>query len=99
MEDSRTVQEFQILGGGRDAMGGGIWPFLIIGGDLSPSMSMVVTALLLSDCGVLLLDVIMNIAAVIYSLHPSGWRGLRLVQKVALNLPKTCGKWTLYDPL
>ncbi len=36
---------------------------------------------LLSYCGVLLLDVIMNIAIVIYSRHLSGWRGLRLVLK------------------
>ncbi len=79
MKDSRTVQEFQILGGG--GCEGGDLAISNYWGDLSPSMSMVVTALLLSDCGVLLLDVIMNIAAVIYSLHPSGWRGLRLVQK------------------
>ncbi len=30
IEDSRSVQELQILGGG------GIWPFLIIGGGLVP---------------------------------------------------------------
>ncbi len=36
---------------------------------------------LLSDWGVLLLDVIMNIAVVIYSHHLSGWRGLLLVLK------------------
>ncbi len=42
MEDSRSVKEFQILGGGD------IWQFRIIWGDLSPLMSMVVTALVWS---------------------------------------------------
>ncbi len=36
---------------------------------------------LLSDWGVLLLDIIMNIAVIIYSRHLSGWRGLRFVLK------------------
>ncbi len=35
--------------GGGGGGGGGIWPFLIIGGDLSPSMSMVVMALVPDD--------------------------------------------------
>ncbi len=54
---------------------------------------------LLSDCGVLLLDVIMNIAVDMYSHHLSDWRGLLWFwRECALDIPKSMFARIIHDP-